>query len=139
MLKTMKKAMCRILVFAMILTVVSVPAVSTVGAAEESNVIWTQQDYMTFDGLSELANTSYSAYQTSSATLADDPTGGKYVQMSASTEGDKFGMKVLFPNSNTANFVKLEYNVKIIEVDKEKWWPISEKITPTGAVRAWSL
>ena len=138
MLKTMKKAMCRILVFAMILTVVSVPAVSTVGASEESNVIWTQQDYMTFDGLSELADTSYSAYQTSSAALEADPTGGQYLKMTKSSEEDVFGMKVLFPKSNTANFVKLEYNVKIVDAEGS-WWPISEKITPTGATRAWSL
>ena len=136
----MKKMICRFLVLAMILTTISVPMASDVSAAETDNVVWEVVHNQVYDNLSALTSddTNYASYQTSSATLENDSTGGKYVQMTTSTDEDPYGLKILFPDSSKVDVIKLEYKVKIINADSS-WWPISEKITPTGTGRAWAL
>jgi len=140
MKKMMKRMVCRFLAVAMLLTAVSVPMVSSVSATETDDVVWEIMHHQQYDDLSELSadDANYASYQTSSVTLENDSTGGSYLQMTKSSETDPYGLKVLFPDSSKADIVKLEYKVKIVSADSS-WWPISEKITPTGAGRAWAL
>ena len=65
----------------MILTVVSVPSVSTVGAAEESNVIWETHYEQNFDKLTSLVSDDKMVYTAGATALKDDSTGGKYLEL----------------------------------------------------------